>query len=171
MHDGQCLSRVLRRNGQSIAAESDRAKEFRLLQRLQDADVYAPKVEWLDATGEHLGRPAFTMERRPGRADPFAMTERNSFGWTPTQRVALGRRLTDLMVRIHSLDWKALGIDAVLEVPDHPAASRLHSIEREIECHRLEPYPEFAEVIDWLRCRMPPPNPPVLTVLMCSSGR
>jgi aminoglycoside phosphotransferase (APT) family kinase protein len=61
------------------------------------------------------------------------------------------------------LDWRRLGIGAVLEVPDHPAAWRLRGIVREIERHRLEPYPEFVEVIDWLERRMPPPRPPVLT--------
>ncbi len=155
---------VLRRNGLSVASESNRRREYQVLARLQGTGLPIPRVEWLDETGEHFGRPGFTMERCEGAADLFALTPGNRCSWDEATRLALARRLTQLMAQIHGLDWRGLGLAEVLQVPETSIAqSRLQTILDEIDRYRLEPYPEIDETVDWLRQALPPPGDLVLT--------
>lgn len=155
---------VLRRQGQSIAAESCRAKEFGVLKRLHAAGFPVPEPLWLDADGSAFGKPAFVMRRRPGRSDLCAFQANNIFGLGVERRVAMARDFVRLMARLHQWDWQAAGMDAVLPVPaKSQAQTRLDAIVSEIERNRLEPYPEWAEAIAWLRHHMPPDRPHVMT--------
>jgi aminoglycoside phosphotransferase (APT) family kinase protein len=155
---------VLRRNGLTVATESDRRREYEVLVRLQGSGLPVPRVGWLDATGEHLGRPGFAMERCEGTADLLALSPANRFGWDDATRVELAQKFVKLMAQIHRVDWRGLGLGEVLELPKTSAAEmRLQTILGEIERYRREPYPEIDEVVDWLECRMPPPGQVVLT--------
>lgn len=155
---------LLRRNGQSAATESNRETEYRLLRILHEAGLPVPEPYWLDAEGVHFGRPGFIMERCGGRAHLEVLLDHNVNGFDVVTRLRLAQELTDLMARIHALDWRSLGIGEVLEEPKVSAAqARLTMIVEELERWQLEPMPEFAEAIDWLERNMPPSRPPVLT--------
>jgi len=155
---------VLRRNGPTVARQSNRRREFQLLSRLQGSGLPIPRVDWLDETGEHFGRAGFTMERCEGVADLMALTPANRFGWDEETRLSLALRFTQLMAQIHGLDWRALGLGEVLDVPTVPIAeARLQTILDEIERDRLEPYPEIDETVDWLQQRFPTHGDLVLT--------
>lgn len=155
---------ILRRDGQSAATESSRKKEFELLRVLHGQGLPVPKPYWLDATGEHFGRPAFIMERCPGRADLNILLDNNALHLDTDTRLKLARTLADLMVQLHTLDWKALDLQDVLGLPElPPAQARLQSVVEEIERWRSEPLPEIAEAVVWLEEHMPPSRPPVLT--------
>jgi aminoglycoside phosphotransferase (APT) family kinase protein len=134
------------------------------LAQLHHAGLPVPKPEWLDSSGADFIRPAFIMQRCTGRSDPSVLLDQNSFGFNRAMRLNLGRKLCDLMVRIHAMDWRAMKLDTILDVPDLPTgATRLKNIVAEIEQQRMEPYPELAEAIEWLRRRIPPAGPLVLT--------
>jgi aminoglycoside phosphotransferase (APT) family kinase protein len=164
MRDGVEQRRVLRRNGLTVATESDRRREYEVLARLQEAGLPIPRVEWLDDTGQYFGRAGFTMGRCEGAADLLALTPGNRYGWDEATRLDLARRFTQLMAHIHGVDWRGLGLGDVLDVPPAPIAeTRLQTILAEIERYRLEPYPEIDETVDWLRQRLPDPCDVVLT--------
>jgi aminoglycoside phosphotransferase (APT) family kinase protein len=158
------LQLLLRRNGPSAASESNRETEFKILKILHEAGLPVPEPYWLDADGSQFGRPSFIMERCRGQADLNLLLEHNALGLDLPTRLQLAQKLTDLMVQIHSLDWRALGVGEILKVPEVSAAqTRLDSIVAEIERWQTEPWPELIEVIEWLRSTMPPARELVLT--------
>jgi aminoglycoside phosphotransferase (APT) family kinase protein len=60
------------------------------------------------------------------------------------------------MADIHRLDWRALGLDRVLENPGNKAAlAALDHWESELRRIQLEPEPELELAIAWLRERAP----------------
>ena len=71
-------------------------------------------------------------------------------------RVALAERFCDVLVSIHQVDWRGLGLDSVL--PDPGAAASLVALdhwEAVLRKHQLEPLPELDLVAGWLRAHAP----------------
>lgn len=139
---------IVRRDPLGGLVESERATEFALLRALESSPVPAPKVRWLDATGEWLGRPSLIMHREIGASDYYVLN-----GDRPLEvRVALAKEFCDLMAEVHTVDWKKLGIGDILEDPG-PWASRseLERFAEILHSDQLEAYPELELAIDWLR--------------------
>ena len=60
---------MLRRDPVGGLVETDRRREFAILQALQGSGVPAPAARWLDAEGHWFGRPSLIMRREPGTVD------------------------------------------------------------------------------------------------------
>ncbi len=71
-------------------------------------------------------------------------------------RVALAERFCDVLVSIHQVDWRGLGLDSVLPDPG-PSASlvAVDHWEAVLRQHQLEPLPELDLVAGWLRAHAP----------------
>ena len=143
---------ILRRDPLGGLVETERAQEFNLLKALEESGVPSPKVRWLDASGTWFGRPSLIMHRERGASDYFILN-----GERPLEvRVDLAGQLCDLLASVHQVDWKALGVDSVLEDPG-PWASRAE-LSRFVETlheDELEPYPELELAIGWLAQHAP----------------
>jgi aminoglycoside phosphotransferase (APT) family kinase protein len=143
---------IVRRDPLGGLVESDRSTEFALLKALESSSIPSPKVRWLDATGEWLGRPSLIMHRERGASDYYILN-----GELPLDtRVALARELCDLLAELHLVSWQTIGIGEVLDDPG-PWASRAE-LERFIDTlheDQLEPYPELELAILWLREKAP----------------
>lgn len=143
---------IVRRDPLGGLVESERSTEFALLKALEESSIPAPRVRWLDATGEWLGRPSLIMHREPGASDYHILN-----GELPVQvRVDLAERLCDLLADLHLVDWQALGIGEILDDPG-PWASRAE-LERFVEilhADQHEPYPELELAILWMREHAP----------------
>ncbi len=68
----------------------------------------------------------------------------------------MARRLVGPLGQIHRLDWRSIGLDRVLSDP-RPMASlaEVARWEAQLERTQLEPHPEMALALSWLKARPP----------------
>ena len=143
---------MLMRDAAGTLLATDRKREFAVLKALEGTSVQAPKAHWLDYDGSHLGGPSLIMDRMPGTCDYGVLN-----GDRPLEaRLKLARAFTDLMARIHAVDWADRGLGEVLEVPnDAPSLVELAHWEAEYRRVQLEPHPELDYVLSWMRSGAP----------------
>lgn len=160
-HDGEevHLPLILRRDPVGSLLETERRTEFDVLQPLADSGLPVPRALWLDEDGALLGRPSLVMVRAEGTVDWFVLN-----GSQPLEaRLDLARRLVSLLAQIHRVDWRALGLDRVLEDPGPKASlAQVAYWEEQLRENQLEPHPELDLVITWLRQRAPDSQATVL---------
>ena len=139
---------MLMRDAAGTLLSTDRKREFAVLKALDATSVPAPKAHWVDYDGRWLGGPSLVMDRMPGTCDYLALN-----GDRPLEaRLNLARAFSDLMARIHAVDWRDGGLGAVLEVPTGaPSRAELAHWEAEYRRVRLEPHPELDYVLAWMR--------------------
>ena len=101
-----------------VFRDPDLAREARILSALAPAGVKVPNVRWLEEDPAVLGSPFIVMDRVYGRVpadDPPYVVE----GWVldlpPAERGKLYDRLIDTVAQLHSLDWRALGLEDLQE--------------------------------------------------------
>jgi aminoglycoside phosphotransferase (APT) family kinase protein len=143
---------IARRDPAGSVLATDRRVETRVLRALADTPVPSPRLRWADLDGGRLGRPAIVMDLAPGVCDGFVLA-----GPTPVDdRLRLAHELYDRLADIHLLDWRALGLDDVLDDPGERAAEvALAHWEAELRRVQLEPEPELELVMYWLRTNAP----------------
>lgn len=133
--------------------ETDRSVEFAVLQALEPTAIPAPRARWLDADGSRLGKPALVMVREHGECDYYVLGDENR----PVEaRADLARRLCELLVEVHRVDWRATGLDRVFDDPGPNAGiAALDHWEAILRRDQLEPYPELDLAARWLRANTP----------------
>jgi aminoglycoside phosphotransferase (APT) family kinase protein len=144
---------ILRRDPEASLLETERYVEFRIYQALQSTGVPVPEMFWLEAEPQWLERPFFVMGRLPGEASPQRLLA-TAFNGRADE---VAQQKVDILARIHSLDWRALGID-FLDAPEGPGACARHEIDRWERIMReqaLEPQPALELAIAWLRAHQP----------------
>jgi aminoglycoside phosphotransferase (APT) family kinase protein len=150
---------IMRRDPVGSVLDTDRGQEFAVLQALETTSVPAPRVRWLDADGEALGRPSVVMVREEGVCDWFVLSSPRSL----EDRVAIARRFLDLLASIHLVDWRDAGLGRSLV--DHGATAANAEVdhwENELRRHQVEPHPELEVVLAWLRKHAPEAQATVL---------
>ena len=139
---------IVRRDPIGSVLNTDRAVEVAVLRALASTGVPVPRLRWADLDGSRLGRPALVMDRVPGICDSFVLNGDRSLD----ERVDLAHRLYDLLAAIHKLDTTAFA----LEHPGRQAALvAVDHWEDELRAVQLDPQPELAFVIAWLRAHAP----------------
>ncbi|MGY9075343.1 MAG: phosphotransferase family protein [Acidimicrobiales bacterium] len=144
---------IVRRDPLGGLLETERSLEFAILQALQSTEVPAPRVRWLDADGTRLGRPSLVMVRESGDCDYYILSDETR---AAEDRTDLARRLCELMAQVHQVDWRAAGLDRVLDDPGlNAAAAAVDHWEEILRRDQLEPYPELELAAHWLRRNAP----------------
>ena len=137
---------------------TDRRIEGGVLRALESTAIPAPRVRWLDPSGEELGRPAVVMDLEAGICDGWVLN-----GGRPLEaRVAMAHEMYDLLADIHLVDWRALALDDVLDDPGEGAAlAAVDHWEGELRRVQLEAEPELeiALVVAARACPRPRPSP------------
>jgi len=143
---------MLMRDASGTLLDTDRKREFGVLKALEATPVPTPKAYWMDDDGHWLGAPSLVMDRMPGQCEYLVLN-----GTRPLEaRLKLARSFTDLMANIHAIDWRALGLGEVLDIPtDSPSRVELAHWEAEYRRVQLEPHPELDYVLDWLGLNAP----------------
>lgn len=143
---------IARRDPLGGLLQTDRATEFGVLQALEAAPIPTPHARWLDAKGEELERPCLVMVRLEGSCDYFALN-----GPGPVDdRVDLAQRLCSLLVDVHNVDWRAIGLgDRLLDPGPLASVAALDEWEHVLQRDQVEPYPELALGAVWLRAYAP----------------
>jgi aminoglycoside phosphotransferase (APT) family kinase protein len=120
--DSKTAKYVLRMDPQGAITETDRKREFELLDALQGV-VPVPKPRWVDEDGSCFGLPAAIMDFVGGVTKPSdAGLKVSGLGTLLGDRLrgTLGTQFIDNLVRIHAMDWH----QATLPSFDAPSADR-----------------------------------------------
>src|SRR3990172_647113 len=148
---------ILRRDPDASVLETERDLEFRVMEAVWSQGVPVPKMHWLEQDGAWLNRPVFVMDRIDGRqTSPQRLLMEPRY---VRVQQAIARQFTQILARIHALDWKALGLD-FLGVPSDPsgcAEMELAKGEAIVDREALEPQPVLRAAFAWLRLHPPRP--------------
>ncbi len=118
----QRLVARIRPSGRGVFPEYDMRLQYRCMDVLRRrTDVPVPHVLWFEDDASVLGQPFYVMERVDGLVPsdnpPFGVA-----GWlaeaSREDQARLWRRSLGVLVRLHALDWRGIGLD-VLDRPQY----------------------------------------------------
>ncbi|MDB5577854.1 MAG: hypothetical protein JWR80_3030 [Bradyrhizobium sp.] len=158
--DGAATKYVLRMDPQGAITQTDRRREYELLNAVQGL-VPAPKPVWLDDDGSSFGQPAVIMEFVGGVTKPSdAGLKVSGLGTLlgPRLRGQLRDQFIDQLVKIHAMDWqKAIlpSFDAPSADPKQAARWSFNYWKGLWDLDRAEDRPIVALAEQWLIDNMP----------------
>ena len=155
---GRC---VLRRPplGHVLPTAHDMAREHRVLAALADTDVPVARPLALCTDAEVNGAPFYVMEYRDGVVVNERMPE--GFAAEPAVRRGIGLALVDVLVRLHRLDYAALGL-ADFGRPEGYLERQVRRWAQQWEKSKVEELPEIEALIGRLRAALPASPAPTL---------
>ncbi|EHI10970.1 phosphotransferase family protein [Mycolicibacterium thermoresistibile] len=142
----------------SLFPDYDLLRQVLVMNRLRDTEVPVPTVCWLDRDGMELGTPYYVMEQIPTIGSPGDFPSYHCAGMyfdaTSQQRTTMWTGCVRAMADVHTLDWRALRLDALL-MPDRGR----HPLEQVVDYYTDalhwasdgDPRPELAAAAEWLR--------------------
>jgi len=145
---------VLRRPpfGSNVKTAHDMGREYRVLSKLHAAYPEAPRVLFFCEDASILGSPFYLMERIHGiilRKDPPA-----TLSLTPEVARRLSELFIDNLARLHSLDYKAIGLGD-LGKPQGYLERQVRGWVKRYLASRTHDLPEVERISDWLVERIP----------------
>jgi aminoglycoside phosphotransferase (APT) family kinase protein len=152
---GFCLRRD---PGNALLREmSDLATQYRVLCCLEQTDVPAPRPYWFEDDPAILGAPFLVMEKVAGTCPSPWGRDGRAFYAEAASRGVLPDSFTDTLVALHTLDWRAAGLD-FLGVPGPGDDFALREVARWralIDVAAPEPDPVLADLLCWLEANAP----------------
>jgi len=148
---GETLRRPLigRRDPTGGLLKSEREREFRVIEAMHRAGLRVPEALFLELDPSVMDRPFFLMHRAAGRTSNGAVPASE-----PAQlREKIAHHFLDELVRIQSLDYRALGLDFLGEPRDLAQPARVQSAHWTEIYHRDrigEHYPLLDAAFAWL---------------------
>lgn len=137
---------------------SDLAEQFRVLQCLEATPLPTPKPCWFEPDTAVLGAPFLVMEKVPGTCPNPWGREGRRFYEEAARRGTLPASFTDALTTLHTLDWRAAGLDflGVPEAGTTDFARREIAKWRElIEVSGHGPEPVLTDLVCWLEANAP----------------
>ncbi|MDX2170660.1 MAG: phosphotransferase family protein [Deltaproteobacteria bacterium] len=152
---------VLRRPplGHVLPTAHDMAREYRVLAALADTDVPVARPLALCEDAAVNDMPFYVMEYRPGVV--LATAPPQGYADTPAQRRAVSLALVDTMVRLHAVDYRAVGLEGF----GHPEGYVERQVRRwaqQWERSKTGPLPEIDVLAERLRRALPSSPPPTI---------
>ncbi|NQD39801.1 phosphotransferase family protein [Glutamicibacter halophytocola] len=145
---------ILRRPplGHVLATAHDMAREYRIISALADTGVPVPRAYAFCEDQQVLGAPFYLMERVEGtpyrRAD-----ELNALG--PERTRAISERLVDVLVTLHSVDPRQIGLDDFGR-PDGYLERQVHRWKKQLDASFTRELPTANELHRQLAAAVPP---------------
>ena len=152
---------VLRRPplGHVLPTAHDMAREYRVLAALADTDVPVARPIALCQDAAVNDMPFYVMEYRPGVVLAHELPA--GFADSETARRRISAAMIDTLVRLHALDYRALGLDGF----GHPEGYLERQVRRwaqQWERSQTGPLPEIDVLAARLRAALPESPPPTI---------
>jgi len=154
---------VLRRPpfGRKAKSAHDMGREYRILSALHPVFPYCPKPLVYTEDDSIMGCPFYVMERISGiilRKDPP-----QGLTFRPEQMRALCENFLDIQLALHTIDYKAIGLEDFGR-PKGYVKRQVEGWSERYRGARTPDAPTFDEVMEWLYEKMPPDfqNPAVI---------
>ncbi len=143
---------VVRRKppGQLLPSAHAVDREYRVLAALQDSGVPVPRTYALCTDESVLGTSFYVMECVEGRV----LWEPHLPDCTPAERFAIYDSLNETLARLHSVDWRALGLEDFGR-PGNYFARQLSRWTKQYQASQTEPVPEMDALMEWLPRTIP----------------
>ena len=153
---------VLRRPpfGSKVKTAHDMGREHRILSALHPAGVAVPRPLASCDDESVIGARFYLMERLSGvilRREP-----RPGLDLEPPLAERLSRAFVDLLVTLHEIDWRAVGLGE-LGKPEGYVERQVAGWTKRWQDARTDPIPEMEAVATWLAGHLPP-SPPAAIV-------
>ena len=129
----------------------DVLREARLLRALESTPVRVPRVLAVGEDEAVLGVPFYVMEEMHGRVITTDVPEAID---TLEHRRRIGEELVDALVDLHSVDWRACGLEGYGR-PSGYLERQLRRFEGLWEHNKTRDLPVVEELGEWLRRNMP----------------
>lgn len=143
---------VMLRKAEAGQLETPLVPEFEVIRALWGTGVPIPRAYWIDPEGKWLERPAFIMERVAGTSDFPTLLKPES---AETSR-GVAEHLVEVAARLHTVDWRALGLDFLPATSAATAAAlQIEYWESLFRKHRMEPHPAIVGAFIWLKEHQP----------------
>ena len=151
---------VLRRPplGHVLPTAHDMGREYRVLTALAATDVPVPRTFAFCDDNAVNGAPFYVMERVDGQ---ILRTAVDVARLTPAQAAACSRELVDVLARIHSVDYEAVGL-ADFGHPDGYLERQVRRWGEQWERSKAADLPELDELARRLRAALPESGPPTI---------
>ena len=137
---------------------SNLEEQFRVLQCLDATALPTPKPYWYEDDPAILDRPFLIMEKVPGACPNPWGREGRAYYAAAAARGVLPASFTDTLATLHTLDWRAAGLD-FLGVPDEGADFTRREIAKWrafIDDTAAPPHPVLTDLVCWLEENAPP---------------
>jgi aminoglycoside phosphotransferase (APT) family kinase protein len=152
---------VLRRPplGHVLPTAHDMAREYRVLAALADTDVPVPRPFALCEDTAVNDAPFYVMEYRPGIVPAPALP--SGFADTEQARRRMGLAMIETLVRLHALDYRALGLEGFGR-PDGYLERQVRRWGQQWERSKTGPLPEIDALAARLHAALPHAPPPTI---------
>jgi aminoglycoside phosphotransferase (APT) family kinase protein len=146
---------VLRRPpfGRKAKTAHDMGREYRILNALYPVFPFCPKPLVYTEDASIMGCPFYVMERIKGIILRKTLPEGLEF--TPDQMNSLCENLLDVHYKLHSLDYKAIGLEGFGK-PEGYVRRQVEGWSERYRTARTPDAPRFETVMQWLQDKMPP---------------
>ena len=126
-------------------------REYRIIEALQDTDVPVPEACLLCLDDSVIGTAFYVMKRAEGRIfrDP-SMPEASG----PEERRAVIDAMNETLVKLHRVDWKALGLEDFGKSGNY-MARQVHRWTKQYEASKTDEIKSMESLIRWLSDSIP----------------
>jgi len=145
---------VLRRPpfGKKAKTAHDMSREYRILKALHPVFPYAPKPLAYSESSDVMDCPFYVMERIPGiilRKDfPEGLLLK------PEEAGSLCRNFIQVMNRLHSIDYRKIGLDGYGK-PEGYVRRQVEGWSARYRDAKTDDAPDFERIMEWLHEKMP----------------
>ncbi|HPI92008.1 MAG TPA: phosphotransferase family protein [Deltaproteobacteria bacterium] len=146
---------VLRRPpfGRKAKSAHDMGREYRVMSAVHPVFPYCPRPLAYTEDQDIIGCPFYVMERIKGIIPRKRFPKGMSL--SPDEMRKLCERLLDVHVELHSVDYKAIGLDG-LGKPEGYVRRQVEGWSDRYRAARTPDAPDFEDVMTWLHDKMPP---------------
>jgi aminoglycoside phosphotransferase (APT) family kinase protein len=125
-------------------------REYQVMHALRDSGVPVPRTYLLCEDANVIGTPFFVMEYVDGRPmTDAALPDRSS-----DDRRAIYRSMIEVLARLHSVDWRAAGLQDFGK-PGNYVARQIHRWTTQYRASETERIDAMERLIEWLPAHVP----------------
>jgi aminoglycoside phosphotransferase (APT) family kinase protein len=146
---------VLRRPpfGRKAKTAHDMGREYRVLKALYPVFPFCPKPLVYTEDASIMGCPFYVMERIRGII--LRKTPPEGLEFSPDQMRSLCENLLDVQYKLHSIDYKAVGLEGFGK-PQGYVRRQVEGWSERYRAAQTPDAPPFEKVMQWLHDKMPP---------------
>lgn len=144
---------VLRRKppGKLLPSAHAVDREYRIIAALRGTGVPVPETYLYSDDAGVVGTPFYVMSYVHGRV----ITDTLVPGVTPRERAAIYDSMNEVIARLHSLDWQALGLGDFGR-PGNYFARQIHRWATQYRASETERIDAMERLMEWLPAHIPP---------------